>query len=76
MSRLEDILLSQVREAQKGEAIRLMDWRVQLAAAALPRAMQEMSGLPQAKAVPGAAKLALWQADEVLQLVLKDALED
>lgn len=76
MGRLESILAEKQQEMNEDEAIRLLGWRIQLAAAALPRAMQEVSGLPQAKAVPAAAKLALWQADEVLQLLLNDALEE
>jgi hypothetical protein len=48
----------------------VLSWRVQLAAAALPRAMQEVSGANRSVSVGAAAKLALQHADAVLDLIL------
>lgn len=76
MSRLAQIMAERQQEMDQREAELLLNWRIQLAAAALPRAMQEVSGMNPAKSAPAAAKLALQHADEVLKLILVEAAED
>ena len=76
MKRLAQIVAERQEEMDQREAELLLNWRIQLTAAALPRAMQEVSGMNPSKSAPAAAKIALQHADEVLKLILEEAAED
>lgn len=74
MGRLEQIITERQQDMNVREAELLLNWRVQLVAAALPYAQQEHMAI-SGERVERAAKLAMEQADAVMALILAEISE-